>query len=166
MKQPSIYVGTYAKYNNGSIEGAWLNLEDYADKDELLEACKTLHSDEEDAEYMFSDFADFPRALYHESFIDDNLFEFIHLSEEEQEIMEVWLNDGYDFDVEAMQEHYAGKFDSLVGWAYEYVEETGLLDGVPEVVARYFDYEAYGRDARLNGDIWRDEETGHTFWNI
>ena len=27
---PRIYVGTYAKYNAGSIAGQWLDLEDYA----------------------------------------------------------------------------------------------------------------------------------------
>ena len=27
---PRIYVGTYRKYNNGSIAGKWLELEDYA----------------------------------------------------------------------------------------------------------------------------------------
>ena len=37
-----IYVGTYAKYNNGSIAGAWLNLDDYSDKDAFLAACRKL----------------------------------------------------------------------------------------------------------------------------
>ena len=27
-----VYVGTYAKYNSGSIEGAWLDCEDYSSK--------------------------------------------------------------------------------------------------------------------------------------
>ena len=39
-----IYVGTYAKYNAGSIKGAWLDLEDYADRDAFLEACRELHN--------------------------------------------------------------------------------------------------------------------------
>ena len=164
MKQPSLYVGTYHKYASGSIKGAWFNLEDYADKDEFLEACKALHSDEEDAEYMFQGFADFPLALYHESAIDDTLFEFVHLSEEEQEIMEAWLNFGNDFDVGQMRECYAGKFDSLTEWAENFLEDTGQLNEIPERLRYYFDYEAYARDARLNGDIWIDDDTGHTFW--
>lgn len=36
----SIYVGTYAKYNNGSLYGKWLDLADYSDYDELLETMK------------------------------------------------------------------------------------------------------------------------------
>ena len=29
--EPRIYVGTYAKYNDGSIAGKWLDLNDYED---------------------------------------------------------------------------------------------------------------------------------------
>ena len=28
-----LYVGTYAKYNSGSLAGDWLNLDDYSNKD-------------------------------------------------------------------------------------------------------------------------------------
>ena len=44
----SIYVGTYAKYNNGSLFGKWLNLSDYANYDGLLTTMFELHSDESD----------------------------------------------------------------------------------------------------------------------
>jgi len=50
--QPRIYVGTYAKYNSGSIKGQWLNLKDYSDKDDFLAACRELHKDESDPEFM------------------------------------------------------------------------------------------------------------------
>ncbi|WP_317226435.1 antirestriction protein ArdA [Chryseobacterium arthrosphaerae] len=44
----SIYVGTYAKYNNGSLFGKWLDLGDYSDYDELITAMYELHFDEQD----------------------------------------------------------------------------------------------------------------------
>ena len=46
LSESKIYVGTYAKYNDGSIFGKWLTLSDYADKEEFYEACKELHKDE------------------------------------------------------------------------------------------------------------------------
>ena len=55
LSAASVYVGTYGKYNNGSLSGAWLDLSDYSDKKEFYEACRKLHKDEEDAEYMFQD---------------------------------------------------------------------------------------------------------------
>ena len=47
LSEASVYVGTYGKYNNGSLFGAWLDLSDYADKEEFYEACRELHKDEE-----------------------------------------------------------------------------------------------------------------------
>ena len=49
LSEAKVYVGTYAKYNNGSLYGAWLDLSDYSDKEEFYEACRELHEDEEDA---------------------------------------------------------------------------------------------------------------------
>jgi antirestriction protein len=51
----SVYVGTYAKYNHGDLSGAWLDLDDYSDKEEFLAACKKLHADEEEPEFMIQD---------------------------------------------------------------------------------------------------------------
>lgn len=75
----SIYVGTYAKYNNGSLYGKWLNLSDYSDYDELLTAMYKLHSDESDSEFMFQDYENcsfFEKlGLIGESYISSEIFE-------------------------------------------------------------------------------------------
>ena len=34
LSEARVYVGTYGKYNNGSLFGAWLDLSDYSDKEE------------------------------------------------------------------------------------------------------------------------------------
>ena len=52
LSEARVYVGTYAKYNNGSLFGKWLDLSDYSDKDEFLEACRELHEDEQDPEFI------------------------------------------------------------------------------------------------------------------
>lgn len=45
---------------------------------------------------------------------------------------------------------YSGCYD-YTDCAYQYIEETGLLDGVPDSIANYFDYEAFGRDMSFEG---------------
>jgi hypothetical protein len=55
MSSYRVYVGTFGKYAAGSIKGKWLDLEDYKDKDKFMEACKELHKDEADPEFMFND---------------------------------------------------------------------------------------------------------------
>lgn len=58
-----VYVGTYGKYNNGSIAGGWLDLADYKTYDEFLTACYKLHKNEKDPELMIQDIEDFPDGL-------------------------------------------------------------------------------------------------------
>ena len=69
-----LYVGTYAKYNRGSIAGAWLDLDKFKDADEFAAACRRLHKDERDPELMFQDVeidagCDWQEGLYSESSI-------------------------------------------------------------------------------------------------
>ena len=58
--QPAVYVGTFAKYNNGSLSGAWLDVAAYNDGAEFSAACLALHADEPDPEIMFQEYQGFP----------------------------------------------------------------------------------------------------------
>jgi len=42
---------------------------------------------------------------------------------------------------------------SLSDYAYESVNESGVIDSIPEPFKSYFNYEAYARDLELNGDV-------------
>ena len=50
-----VYVGTFRKYNEGSIEGAWIDLDKFANYEEFIAACRKLHADETDPELMIQD---------------------------------------------------------------------------------------------------------------
>ena len=41
--------------------------------------------------------------------------------------------------------------DAALEYTYQYVEDTGLLSGVPQALERYFDYEAFAKDLFLEG---------------
>ena len=69
-----LYVGTYAKYNKGSLYGKWFDLDKYKNAEEFEAACRKFHSDERDPEFMFQDVetdpgCDWQRGLYSESSI-------------------------------------------------------------------------------------------------
>lgn len=64
---------------------------------------------------------------------------------------------------EAFEEAYAGEFDSMEAYAQDYCDSTGLLDSIPENLRSYFDYEAFGRDLELGGDVWYEQ--GYVFHN-
>ena len=73
--QPKVYVGTYKKYNEGSLNGAWLTLTDYNDYDAFCEACQELHKDEGDPEIMIQDCMDMPDGLSVMECISKNEFD-------------------------------------------------------------------------------------------
>ncbi|MFW8253940.1 antirestriction protein ArdA, partial [Klebsiella pneumoniae] len=43
---PAVYVGTYHKYNCGSIFGKWFDLTEFDGREDFYEACQALHADE------------------------------------------------------------------------------------------------------------------------
>jgi len=150
-----IYVGTYGKYNAGSLKGAWLDLEDYKDRESFLEACAELHSDEHDPEFMFQDYEGFPRSYYSEgSAPPDELWEWLDLDEDDRELLAVY-KDHVDesADIEKARESFSGKFNSEADWAENFLEDTCGLDGVPDHLRNYIDFAAYGRDARISGEM-------------
>lgn len=73
--QPAIYCGTYKKYNEGSLFGAWLDLRTFDSYEEFIDVCKQLHADEEDPELMFQDYQCFPAEWYSESCMDEEVFD-------------------------------------------------------------------------------------------
>jgi len=54
--------------------------------------------------------------------------------------------------VEKTLEAYQGEFRSMQEFAEQLVDDTGMLDQVPENLRYYFDYAAFARDLELGGD--------------
>src|SRR4051812_7250714 len=149
-----IYVGTYAKYNSGSIQGTWLDLEDYSDKESFLAACAELHKDESDPELMFQDYEGFPKSFYSESSVSEELFTWLELDEDDRELLAVYTdNVDSDADIDKAREAFRGKSDTKAAFAEEWLEETGGLKGVPEHLQNYIDFESYARDMELGGEF-------------
>ena len=159
---PRIYVGTYAKYNSGSIAGAWLDLEDYSDAEEFHAACLALHADESDPELMFQDHEDIPRALVSESHLSAEVWAWLELDEDERELLAVYQEDiDQSGTIEQAREAFCGKYESAADYAQELTEECG--DPIPEHLANYINWESMARDMGHDGynfvergyrDVW------------
>ena len=167
-----LYVGTYKKYAEGSIEGAWIDLESVGDAEEFFDVCRSLHEDEADPEFMMQDFQGFPEEFYHDSMcVDDvqRIIDWLALDEDEREMVEAYvrihgcyLKDFEDI-LEKARDRFMGKYDSFRDFTDECANEQieCLSSGVPEFFTRYFDYEAFERDMRF--DYSFDEESGCVF---
>lgn len=136
-----VYVGTYNKYNEGSLFGKWLDMSDYDSYDDFIVACKELHKDEDEPEFMFQDF-DFDsevrlvlKQLVSESHVDPQAWDVFELdSEELTYVLATW--DNYDSDLsvkEALEkgrEAYLGSYDLEPGdYVYDFLEE--MLKDLP-----------------------------------
>lgn len=168
-----IYCGTYAKYNDGSLDGKWFDLEDYADKDDFMEACQTFHDrnnpQDEDGvpiqaehEFMFQDQEGIPSGFIGESWIDAEFWDYMN-HEADEGAKAAYMACFNEWDGDKFNERYRGEFDSWEAMAEEFAEETGMLDEIPENLRYYFDFERYANDMRLGGDMCEDD--GHYFWN-
>lgn len=65
---------------------------------------------------------------------------------------------------------YFGQYDTYAELAEALLDESGAVDEVlgkvDDSLAPYitFDYEMYGRDLDLGGDLWSEEIDGETHW--
>lgn len=145
---PAVYVGTYGKYNAGSIAGMWVALDTVTDSEELHEVFRRIHCDEREPEYMIQDFQNFPKKFYSEAGCDwEGLYEWLGLDEDDrQKVAEYWdeVDDSRDIQ---------GVLDACVyeGEANEYYDE--LADecmNIPDNLRMYFNYEAWERDCAFD----------------
>lgn len=163
LSDAKVYVGTYAKYNGGSIFGKWLDLSDYSDKDGFYEACAALHKDEADPEYIFQDYEGIPDSLIGESWISDKVFSLLNELDDIDNIeafsafIDVFgfdlEKDGIDDIKSKFDDNFHGEFKDEEDFAYHIVEECYEL---PEFAQTYFDYEKFARDLFMGGYTYQD----------
>lgn len=164
---PKIYVGTYAKYNNGNLFGKWLDLADYSSAEEFYNASKELHSDEDDPELMFQDWENDPGNFISESSINIGVWEYLNningMSEDEIIAYGEYISEmGNDpSDIEDFKESWNGKWDSEISFAENLVDDCYDLEKTMGNLSSYFDYEKFARDLFIS-DYWYSE-TGNVF---
>ena len=99
MANLQVYVGTYNKYNEGSIFGKWIDLSNYSNLSDFYKDIRELHKDEDDPEFMFQDYEAseliISLGLISECHISSNIFEILETienSEYDEEVIEAYLD--------------------------------------------------------------------------
>jgi len=177
---PMAWVGCLGCYNNGSLIGKWLTGESCADLEAAGLAKIETHGDYTAPRCVRCGGDEF-WVMDHENFGDLLGGECSPI--EAQDIAQAIATiEGEGLDIVAVaayaanmalnvaafddwrgdfEDAYLGEYDSMSDYATEYIESTGLLHGVPDHIARYFDYDAFARD--LEHDLW--QHGGHLFLN-
>ena len=162
MEKIKIFVTNLGRYNEGVLQGEWVKLPIPGDKlDEVLARIGINSTSEE---YFITD--------YESSMANLEISEYTSISEvnalaEQLEELDDWKYEKLCAVVEAESpssvkaiQAFIQELDSFdlipeiedeADLGEYYAEECALFNALPEVVARYFDYEAYGRDIHLEG---------------
>lgn len=168
---PRAWVGCLGCYNSGRLNGKWLEGTEAGDTEGagLTNAdgfCLVCGADE----FWVFDHENYAGLISGECSpmeAQESAELLASVDEDEREVLEAWVSNFHirkaeDLDLDDMRSHYIGEFSSDTEVAEHIVDETGLLSEIPDSVARYFDYEAYGRDLDMGGDVW--SFNGHYFW--
>lgn len=161
---PKIYVGTYAKYNDGSIDGKWIDLSEYNTYEDFVDACRELHKDEKDPEFMVQDYENFPEKWYHESGLPteeefDKINEYYLMDDSEKDAYAAYVSYTDNDSIDDFHDAYQGKFDSAEDFAYHIVDSMGWDSLGQENLDMYFDYDSFGRDLMYDFHIGDPDNT-------
>lgn len=151
-----IFISNLKEYNNGKIIGEWVSLP-CEDIEEVLEKISNSGKDELFISDYETDINGLKVAEYDDILQLNEIAEEIdNLSDDEVIALQAYLEQYNDIE-QALEEVRQGNYtiyydcDDMSDVAYQVVNESGLLDGVPETIKGYFDYEAYGRDIDIEG---------------
>lgn len=168
----SVYVGTYAKYNNGDISGEWVDLSDYSDSEELLARFAEIHDDESDPEYMIQDKEGESciLSMIGESMSDEEWEKILEkISEIEDSHLDIEVISAYcagfgynlaDVDISDIEDAYSGSYDSEEDFAEDMADQLGYE--IPnQWPFRCIDWEWAARELMYD----YTEQNGHYFRN-
>lgn len=152
-----IFISNLKEYNNGKIIGEWVSLP-CEGLEEVLNKISNNGKDELFISDYETDINGLKVAEYDDILQLNEIAEEIdNLSDDEVIALQAYLEQYANNIEQALEEVRQGNYriyyncDNMEDVAYQAVNESGLLDGVPEQVKMYFDYEAYGRDMEING---------------
>lgn len=141
-----VYVGTFGKYNSGSIAGAWLDLADYEDAEAFHKACRELHKWERDPEFMFQDWENIPSGFIHESGFNDpeGLWEWLEMDDDERELVTLYRDEvDSGAGLEKARDMFYGRYESEEAFAIEHTyEDSSELDKIVNTLGIVIDWKA------------------------
>ena len=159
MSNVRIYVGTYAKYNEGSLFGEWVDLTQFPDLKSFYNYISSLHSDEEDPEFMFQDWECSELItgldLIGESYLSEDVFKVLELVEQSSYEESVWVGfvncfgeSDLDELQEKIEESYCGGYGSDEDFVQELLEQCGDLQELPSHI--HIDWTGTARDIMMD----------------
>ena len=149
-----IYLTNLGKYNEGELVGEWVELP--ASQEELEKVFERIGINEEYEEYFITDYeCDLYEVGEYENIdkLNDIAERIKELDEEGSKVVKALIQKlDYTLDEASGDYMIYNNCENMTDVAYQVVEECGYLENVPDNVARYFDYESFGRKLGIVGN--------------
>ncbi len=158
---PRIYVVDLGSYVQGQPKGAWFDVDSDADDLAWEIGDKLGHPDE----IAIHDYEGFGGASIDEYASLEDVARLGELIAEHGEgplgafAARVGTN---NVTPEGFEAAYRGEYDSEEQYCEQYLEDSGLIDTLPEWARPYFDLERYTRD-QFTGDLWSADGHGTVY---
>lgn len=150
-----IFISNLRKYNEGQIIGEWVSLP-CEGLEEVLDKISNNGNDELFISDYETDLSSLKIGEYEDILQLNEIAEEIKgMYDDEIIALQAYLEE-YNME-QALEEVRQGNYriyyncDNMEDVACQVVNDCGLLDGAPEELKVYFDYEAYGRDLDIEG---------------
>ncbi len=161
-----IYAACLAAYNNGILHGTWIDAT--IGVIEMVAAIRDMLAESpipEAEEWAIHDYEGFGSLRLSEYESLERVAELAAFFEEHGELGAELVSHYGDLDSArtAIEDHYAGEYQSLADFAEELTEQSTTI---PENLRFYIDYERMGRDLEINDlvVIRLGYEQTHIFW--
>lgn len=162
---PRIHYWELSNYNGGNLIGKWFDLEDVTEAEHSQERAEWLEeltnsTGELCEEWIVGDVEDVPSEYVSEWSISSEFFELeeaVQTSGLDRAVFLAGISLG--IPISSIEDAYYGEYRSDTELAEAYIDSTGMLSDVPDSIANYFDYEAFGRDLAMDFS----ESNGHYF---
>lgn len=163
MDTPRIYVASLSDYNAGILHGAWIDANQ--DEDDIREEIKEMLAESRNQpaeDYAIHDYEGFCGIKISEYSGIDEIAAIAEAIEEHGEKFALVYDDLQSIDaaIEACTDRYYGEFDEVEDYAYDFLHDCYEI---PDYLENYIDYEAFGRDLQLGGDIEVYQSSDYTY---
>lgn len=146
-----IYVASLSDYNAGRHHGAWIDVDEWMDADDLQEKINAILKTSPEAaetgwpaeEWAIHDMEGFPSNMGENTPIQD-ILKFVEYAEDQDEgdVFLAYQNYSTDFgDWESAKDSYYGVYDTMRELAESQIGDQ--LDACPETIQDHFDWESY-----------------------
>lgn len=159
---PRIYIADLAAYNAGELVGKWVDLEDMNVDEAIADVLSRGEAlgdwagvDHE--EFFITDYEGFgPIRIGESTSISEVLAHVERMGDDPERYFAYVEYNGEDYAEHYDPDNVIGPWDSMKDVAYDHVESC-ILHEIPEgmrrTVENYFDYDAFARDLRINGQF-------------